>query len=229
MASITEVILFVSTASKACDELFQFLQHNPVQLSIVRLDTQEDRQSALTGQYFQIKQVPTMVVVRDDGNLQLFVGCPNIMRWLSEALGRNKPPQPPPQYQPSQYAPPQYHPSQPPPSHHAPPDYETEELPKHKPKPKSKKKKVTYEEPPKRKKKSAPPPKRKTKGKRDDVLFVEEEEQPRRQPQPTGFGVGGNSNVDRKKTAGNNIMEAAKRMEEERQAALGVAQERYRQ
>lgn len=56
-------------------------------IKLVRLDTAEARTAAATGKLFQITVVPTMVVIYEDGNLQMFVGAEKITQWLS-ALGR---------------------------------------------------------------------------------------------------------------------------------------------
>lgn len=81
--SISEVVLFVSSASKPSMNTLGFAQRSGLPIDVVRLDSAKSRQIAATGKYFQIRSVPTLVVGYSDGNLQLFVGAPKITQWLS--------------------------------------------------------------------------------------------------------------------------------------------------
>lgn len=89
--SISEAILFVATNSKSCVSCLNFVVQNRVPIQIVRLDTQEMRSIAANGKYFQINSVPTMVIVYQDGNTQLFLGAPKILQWLASSIKSGKP------------------------------------------------------------------------------------------------------------------------------------------
>lgn len=81
--SISEVVLFVSSASRPSMNTLGFAQRSGLPIDVVRLDSAKSRQAAANGKYFQIRSVPTLVVGYSDGNLQLFVGAPKITQWLS--------------------------------------------------------------------------------------------------------------------------------------------------
>jgi hypothetical protein len=83
LMSVSEAILFIASNSRACLPTLSLIEHTGLPVEIVRLDTSQSRQIAMTGKYFQIRAVPTLVVVYSDGNLQLFVGAPKINQWLS--------------------------------------------------------------------------------------------------------------------------------------------------
>jgi hypothetical protein len=61
---------------------------------IVRLDTEEDRQRAKSGAYFQINEVPTLLVIYSDSNIELFTGTRKILTWMSNIVNSSKKSQP---------------------------------------------------------------------------------------------------------------------------------------
>ncbi len=93
MESIDEVILFCSSVSPASRPVIQVIQQYQLPVTIVRLDTLESREAAKNGPYFQIKNVPTLVVTYRDGNLQLFVGQPKTLEWLKMSMNPQRAPQ----------------------------------------------------------------------------------------------------------------------------------------
>lgn len=85
--SIVNLILFVSSTSKASGECINILKSNNVPpFNIVRLDTEEARNLAQNGEMFQIQSVPTLVTIYSDGNMQLFTGTPKIVQWFQNFL-----------------------------------------------------------------------------------------------------------------------------------------------
>lgn len=101
--SVSEAILFIASNSRACVSTMSLIESTRLPIDIVRLDTQQARQIAMTGKYFQIRVVPTLVVVYSDGNLQLFVGAPKINQWIGMITHINsprpsRPAQPPEEY-----------------------------------------------------------------------------------------------------------------------------------
>lgn len=84
--SISEATLFVASNSKASVPCIQFVSSHGIPVQIVRLDSIEARTVAANGKYFQITSVPTMVIMYQDGNTQLFLGAPKITQWLTSML-----------------------------------------------------------------------------------------------------------------------------------------------
>ena len=84
--SIRDVILFISSTSQVCMPPIEYIRQNQLPVKIVRLDTVIDRQAASQGKYFQINSVPTLLLIYDDGNIQLFAGQEKILMWLQQAL-----------------------------------------------------------------------------------------------------------------------------------------------
>ncbi len=79
-------------------------------MQVVRLDTESSRKAAANGKFFQITTVPTMVIMYEDGNTQLFLGAPKIIQWLtamikSASAGARKEQQAPRQEQQNMYGP----------------------------------------------------------------------------------------------------------------------------
>lgn len=89
--SITEVVLFISSVSKECIPCVAFIVKTKLPVSIIRLDTEEARKKAMTGPFFAITNVPTLLLSYADGNMQLFQGRDKIMPLLVKLT------QPPPQ------------------------------------------------------------------------------------------------------------------------------------
>ena len=81
--NISEIILFISSTSNACVQCMRVITPLRLNIPVVRLDTEEARTTVENGKYFQIKSVPSMVVTYEDGNIQLFVGSPKIIQWLT--------------------------------------------------------------------------------------------------------------------------------------------------
>lgn len=86
--SVQNLILFVSSNSKECVDPMRFITHYRMPINVVRLDSASDRQRAATGKFFQIHSVPTLVVIYQDGNTQLFVGKEKILIWLQNLVNR---------------------------------------------------------------------------------------------------------------------------------------------
>jgi hypothetical protein len=94
--SISSVILFVSSTSHASIPCIQFVQNSNLPISIVRLDTVEDRHKAANGYYLKITEVPTLAVIYNGGdNIQLSIGSEKTLRRLQEFLPPPTIPPPP--------------------------------------------------------------------------------------------------------------------------------------
>jgi len=81
--SISDVVLFYSKFSPECKDCVNFVQQAKLPVALIALDTKESRDHALNGSLIQIKNVPSMIVSYDDGNVQLYVGKPKIMGWFA--------------------------------------------------------------------------------------------------------------------------------------------------
>ena len=90
--SIGEVLLFISSASKASVPCVNALRQYQLPIGVLRLDTEESRSKAASGKYFQITAVPTLVVVYNDGNVQLFLGAEKVLQWMAETAAKMRPP-----------------------------------------------------------------------------------------------------------------------------------------
>lgn len=88
--SISEVLVFIATNSRVCAEPMKFIEQYRLPAKIVRLDSEEARSIAANGKYFQVTVVPTMVVIYDDGNTQVFVGAQKITQWMGMMMKRSR-------------------------------------------------------------------------------------------------------------------------------------------
>lgn len=93
MASISDVILFVSSTSSACVPCMQFVSQSGMPVRMVRLDTAETRNAVKMGGYFQIQSVPSLAVMYSGRDMQMFVGQEKIIGWLQQMAAKmNSPP-----------------------------------------------------------------------------------------------------------------------------------------
>lgn len=86
MTNISEVILFVSSTSQNCIECVRMMTSHNLPVKFVRLDTREDRERARSGMYFQIVNVPSLVVFYTTNEIQMFVGKEKITSWVSNLV-----------------------------------------------------------------------------------------------------------------------------------------------
>ena len=81
--SISAVVIFISEVSEKCIEVVKFIKKKSLPVKLVRLDTKEARARAMKGSVINIKQVPTIIVMFDDGDLQSFIGYSKSISWLT--------------------------------------------------------------------------------------------------------------------------------------------------
>lgn len=84
--SVHDLVLFVSSVSKVCGPVVQYIREANFPVRIVRLDTAADRNKAKNGRNFQINIVPTLLVTRDDGSHQLFIGQEKCTGWIQQFI-----------------------------------------------------------------------------------------------------------------------------------------------
>ena len=195
--SVQNLVLFVSSNSKECVDPMRFITHYRMPINVVRLDSAYDRQRAAPGKFFQIHSVPTLVVIYQDGNTQLFVGKEKILTWLQNLVNRQSPEQRLPEQRPSSqststptYAEDSAYPT-------------TKSILQKRKKGKKGKKKVTFEE-------------EETDGEITPVE-LEFEDVPQK-PRTTGFLVG--AHAKKADTGMNDIMKEAARMQEAMKATV---------
>lgn len=82
--SVSEVVLFICSNSHACAPCVQAVQYLRLPIKIVRLDHKKMRDAVSKGKYFKVNDVPTLLVVYNDGNIQLFVGREKVMSWIDQ-------------------------------------------------------------------------------------------------------------------------------------------------
>lgn len=82
---VNQLLLFISSASSASKPCIQFIYNSRIPVEIIRLDTAEARKCASQGR-LQITCVPSLVVIYQDGNTQLFVGQDKIIYWLTNFI-----------------------------------------------------------------------------------------------------------------------------------------------
>jgi len=91
--SINNVILFVCSNSNASIEPVNLVKYYQIPVQIVKLDTQKARNKAKKGKYFQITSVPSLVVMYQDGTLQMFIGKDKIVNWIQQLItSKTQPP-----------------------------------------------------------------------------------------------------------------------------------------
>jgi hypothetical protein len=207
------------------------IQQYQLPVKIIRLDTEAFRDAAKNGPYFQIKNVPTLIVTFRDGNLQQFVGQPKVLEWLKMAVS-------PPGKSPggSLEAPHSKHREKE--TRISLSSSDEEEIPEFGPSEKKKKKKkkskshpskkpsVTEEGglygPNKKKKKKKQSVEFYSSGDEDDGVDIEFVNDGRRPPAPpTGGLMVGSQAVKRQRMKGSSVAEMAKQMERDRTNTLG--------
>jgi len=92
MATIQNLVLFVSSTSQSCIDPLKFVQHYQLPVNIVRLDSKVTRERAANGKYFQIHNVPSLVAFYADGDMQIFVSREKIISWLTNLMKSSTPP-----------------------------------------------------------------------------------------------------------------------------------------
>ena len=215
--SVADVYLFCSTVSPACLPCFQFLKGNRSPIKVVRLDTKEARDRARNGKDFQIKSVPTLMVLYDDGNMQLFIGQQKVMPWMQRAIQTPPPPRSEPMEEESSEE-----------------EYEPVQLPpkKSKKSKKGKPSKVPSEPQPRpgngglygggKKNKKSKKKQEQQPEEEEEIVFLDESALSNRPPPPPTQGLmTGASSANKAGSGMSSIMQAAKQMEKDMRSTLG--------
>lgn len=87
---ISDVILFTSTVSPMSKKCEQYIRENNLPVRFVRLDTKRDRMKAMKGTNVRIVGVPTLLVMYEDGNFQIFPGIEQTLNWIQAASRQAK-------------------------------------------------------------------------------------------------------------------------------------------
>ena len=86
MSDVIRIDLFISKFSKHSIECVKSLSSKGVTPNIIPLDTKRSRERAMRGKYISITQVPSMVVVKETGEAEVYVGKIKILRWVNAML-----------------------------------------------------------------------------------------------------------------------------------------------
>ncbi len=87
--NVAEVYLFCSSTSPACKPCIQVISSYDLlarETQIVRLDTLDQRHLAKSGNKFQIRNVPSLVVIYADGDTSVFLGQKKVLAWFFNRL-----------------------------------------------------------------------------------------------------------------------------------------------
>ena len=84
--SIEETILFVSTFSEKCRPCIETVKQHSLDIKIVRLDNSNIRQIVQKNKNISINVVPTLLVVYEGGNANIYQGVDKIMEWMSSLM-----------------------------------------------------------------------------------------------------------------------------------------------
>lgn len=90
--SISNVILFVCSNSNSSIEPLNLIQYYNIPVQVVKLDNQKARNKAKKGRFFQITSVPSLVVIYQDGTLQMFVGKDKTVNWIQQLVSNKMQP-----------------------------------------------------------------------------------------------------------------------------------------
>jgi len=84
--SSPNLILFCSTVSSASVPCLKFVKQFNIPVTIVRLDSKEQRERASKGKHIQVNSVPNLVVIHNDNNVQQFIGRDKIIQWFKNSI-----------------------------------------------------------------------------------------------------------------------------------------------
>lgn len=215
--SLSEVLLFVSTASPNSKPCIEFVTKHNMPVQLIKLDTRQQRERVMRGKVMQITHVPTLVLVFSDGNTQHFSSIAKVIPTLQRILSSmNDPPSRP--SQPSKSREPVHAPSVIEESS-SDDDFEPIVIAPSPPPKRSKKKKSK-----KKKKEKQPIVKEYEENSEEDteIEFLSDAPPPNRKPPPPSSGLlVGQHAVIGQKSQMKSIASMAAEMEKQRQASLG--------
>ena len=88
MSAIHEIIFFTHPNNVTCQYLDQFLTQYNIPVKKVRIQSKSIAQRVKKGKYFNIRGVPTFIVVTQDGNVQRYEGS-DCKQWLELLIQGN--------------------------------------------------------------------------------------------------------------------------------------------
>ena len=87
--SIVDVVLFYCKSSKPCKDIIELINDLKIKVSFVSLDTRANRDLAMNGDNFQIRRVPSIMVVKTDGNGEIYEGN-DAVNWVYSIVQHTK-------------------------------------------------------------------------------------------------------------------------------------------
>lgn len=80
---IVEILLFYSKFSANCKTVITYVKHYNIPVTPVSVDSKEIRKMIRNGNYFNIKGVPTIVIMFKNGNAEIYEGT-KVIEWLKQ-------------------------------------------------------------------------------------------------------------------------------------------------
>ena len=85
MVNIVDIIFFYSKSSSSCLNIIKFIESYNIPVKGISVDSKDIRQKIKNHNNFQIKGVPTIIVVYSDGNGGLYEGD-KVYAWFSQLV-----------------------------------------------------------------------------------------------------------------------------------------------
>ena len=86
MADIKDIVLFFSESSHRCRSAVRMVREKAIPISLVSIDSRHMREHISRLKHLSIKGVPTLVVIREDMNAEVYEGEPKVISWLKNAF-----------------------------------------------------------------------------------------------------------------------------------------------
>lgn len=91
MSSISKVCIFVCSNSQVCQNAMNYIREKRIpDVMPIFLDDPRDRKRVMNGEYIQIKVVPTLMLVMNQGPAQLFIGIDKIIEFFEDIIKKNQ-------------------------------------------------------------------------------------------------------------------------------------------
>ena len=91
MSSISKVCIFVCSNSQACQTAMNYIREKRIpDVMPIFLDEPNVRKRVMNGEYIQIKVVPTLMLIMNQGPAQLFIGVDKIIEFFEDIIRKNQ-------------------------------------------------------------------------------------------------------------------------------------------
>lgn len=93
MVEIRDILLFYSMHSQKCRTIFAFIEHHNLPVSPLCVDKKQVRDAISENSTFHVKGVPTIIVIYNDGNAEMYEGVRSL-QFLKDLVRENQNPPP---------------------------------------------------------------------------------------------------------------------------------------